>query len=96
MLTLILLDPRFKSFHLGSSFIGRDQGVAIIEQYDTMSLYLMKCYYYLHPSIESNNDFANQRVYDDSNLDIFQMITRSTKPQKSLLRRNSWFFNIIR
>jgi hypothetical protein len=44
MLTLILLDPRLKSFHLGSSFIGRDQGVAIIEQYDTMSLHLMKCY----------------------------------------------------
>jgi hypothetical protein len=53
MLTLILLDPRFKSFHLVSSFIGHDQGLTIIEQYDTMSLYpmLMKCYYYLHPSI---------------------------------------------
>jgi hypothetical protein len=53
MLTLILLDPRFKSFHLVSSFIGCDQRLTIIEQYDTMSLYLMlmKCYYYLHPLI---------------------------------------------
>jgi hypothetical protein len=53
MLTFILLDPRFKSFHLVSSFIGRDQRLTIIEQYDTMSLYpmLMKCYYYLHPLI---------------------------------------------
>jgi hypothetical protein len=43
------------------SFIGCDQGITIVEQYDTMSLYrmLMKCYYHLHPSIESNNDFAN-------------------------------------
>jgi len=41
MLTSILFDPRFKSFHLVFSFIGRDQGVAIIEQYDTMSLYLV-------------------------------------------------------
>jgi hypothetical protein len=50
----LMLDPRFKSFHLVLSFIGRDQGVAIVEQYDTMSLYLMlmKCYYHLHPLIE--------------------------------------------
>jgi hypothetical protein len=47
----LMLDPRFKSLQLVSSFIGRDQGVAIIKQYDTMSLYLMlmKCYYHLHP-----------------------------------------------
>jgi hypothetical protein len=89
MLTLILLDPRFKSFHLVSFFIGCDQGVAIIEEYDTMSLYpmLMKCYYYLHPSIEFDNDFANQKVYDDSSLDIFQMIARSTNPTKKLVKR---------
>ncbi len=94
MLTIILLDPRFKSFHLVSSFIGCDQGVSIIEQYDTMSLYpmFMKCYYYLHPSIESNNDFVNQRVYDDSSLDIFQMTTRSTKPIKKLVRRELLVF----
>jgi len=94
MLTLILLDPRFKSFHLVSSFIACDQGVAIIEQYDTMSLYpmLMKCYYYLHPSIESNNDFANQRVYDDNILDIFQMITKNIKPTKKLVKRELLVF----
>jgi hypothetical protein len=94
MLTIILLDPRFKSFHLVSSFIACDQGVAIIEQYDTMSLYpmLMKCYYYLHPSIESNNDFANQRVYDDNILDIFQMITKNIKPTKKLVKRELLVF----
>jgi hypothetical protein len=45
-----------------SFFIGRDQGVIIVEQYDTMSLYhvLMKCYYHLHPSIEFDNGFANK------------------------------------
>jgi hypothetical protein len=42
-------------------FIGYDQGVRIVEQYDTMSLYpmLMKCYYHLHPLIEFDNDFTN-------------------------------------
>ncbi len=94
ILILILLDPRFKSFHLVFFFIGCDQGVAIIEQYDTMSLYpmLMKCYYHLHPSIESDNDFVNQSVYDDSGLDIFQMIARNTKPTKKLVKRELLVF----
>jgi len=34
----LMLDTRLKSLRLVSSFIGRDQGVAIVEQYDTMSL----------------------------------------------------------
>ncbi len=44
-----------------SFFIGHDQGVAIVEQYDTMSLYLMlmKCYYHLHALIEFDNVFAS-------------------------------------
>jgi hypothetical protein len=35
--------------------IGCDQGVIIVEQYDTMSLY------HLHPSIEFDNGFANKK-----------------------------------
>jgi hypothetical protein len=34
----LMLDTRLKSLRLMSSFIGPDQGVAIVEQYDTMSL----------------------------------------------------------
>ncbi len=50
----LMLRARFNSLCLMFSFIGRDQGVAIVEQYDTMSLYpmFMKCYYPLHPLIE--------------------------------------------
>jgi hypothetical protein len=57
---VLILNPKFKSFHLVFSFIGCDQGITIVEQYDTMSLYpmLMKCYYHLYPSIEFDNDFA--------------------------------------
>ncbi len=53
----LMLDLRFKSFCLVSFFIGRVQRIAIVEEYDTMSLYpmFMKCYYHLHPLIESNN-----------------------------------------
>jgi hypothetical protein len=58
---VLVLDPRFESLCLVYSFIGHDQGVAIVEQYDIMSLYpmLMKCYYHLHPSIEFDNGFIN-------------------------------------
>jgi hypothetical protein len=58
---VLVLNPRFKGLCLVYSFISHDQGVAIVEQYDTMSLYpmLMKCYYHLHPSIEFDNGFVN-------------------------------------
>ncbi len=52
----------------------------------------MKCYYPLHPSIEFNNGFANKRVDDDSNLDIFQMTTRSIEPTKKLVKRKLLVF----
>ncbi len=30
----LLLDPRFKTFHLVSSLIGREQGKVIVEEHD--------------------------------------------------------------
>jgi hypothetical protein len=58
---VLMLNERFKSLCLVFFFIGYDQGVVIVEQYDTMSLYpmLMKCYYHLHSLIESNNGFVD-------------------------------------
>jgi hypothetical protein len=69
-----MLELKFKSLCLMSSFIGHDQGVTIVEQYNMISLYVMfmKCYYHLHPSIKYNNGFANQRIDDDNNLDFFK------------------------
>jgi hypothetical protein len=37
----LMLDPRFKSLQLIFSFIGHDQGITIVGQDDTMSLYPM-------------------------------------------------------
>jgi len=50
----LMLDSRFNNLCLVFFFIGHDQGVAIVEQYDIMSLYLMlmKCYYHLLSSIK--------------------------------------------
>ncbi len=54
----LMLHPRFKSFYIVSSFVGREQGVALVEEYDRKSLYLMlvKCHEHLHPlvSLDTN------------------------------------------
>jgi hypothetical protein len=91
---VLMLDSRFKNLHLVSFFIGRDQGVVIVEQFDTMSLHpmFMKCYYHLHPSIEFDNDFVDQRVDDYNNLDNFQMALNNTKPTKELVKRKLLIF----
>ncbi len=69
----LTLDPRFKSFHLVSSFIGHEKNVSIIEKYDRWSLYLLllKYYHYLHPIVESEIGCANQIIYENPNLDFF-------------------------
>ncbi len=48
----LMLDVWFKCLHLVSSFIGCEQRIAIIEEYDTRFLYpmLLKCYHHLTSS----------------------------------------------
>jgi len=36
-----MLDPKLKSLHLVSSFIGHEQGISIMKEYDKKSLYHM-------------------------------------------------------
>jgi hypothetical protein len=42
---LLMLDPRFKNLHLLSSFVGREQNIYIVKEYDQKSLQpmLLKC-----------------------------------------------------
>jgi hypothetical protein len=49
-----MLDPRFEFFRLLFSFIGHEQGKAIVEEYDKKSLFpmLVKCQYHLQPLVE--------------------------------------------
>ncbi len=51
----LMLDPRYESLHIKSSFVGREQGVALLEEYDRKSLYamLVKCYEHLYPLVRS-------------------------------------------
>ncbi len=53
---------------------------------------LMKCYYQLHLSIKFDNGFVDQKINDDSNLDIFQMTASSIEPSKEFVKRKLLVF----
>ncbi len=70
----LILNLRFKSFCIVSSFVEREQGVAFVEEYDKNSLYpmLVKCYEHLHPLVKLDRTCADQDIFEqDWNLDIF-------------------------
>jgi hypothetical protein len=68
----LMLDPRFKMLRLVSSLIGHEQGKVIVEIFYKQSLFSMflKCYYHLHPLVESKRGVVDQRVEEDKNLNI--------------------------
>jgi len=60
-MTSLMLNPRYKSLRITSSFVGREQGVVLVEEYDKKSLYpmLVKCHEHLHPLVRSKTNFIN-------------------------------------
>ncbi len=70
----LMLDPRFKSHHIIPSFIGREQGVVLVEEYGRKSLYpmLVKCHEHLHPLVRLDTYYVSQGIFEcDCSLDIF-------------------------
>jgi hypothetical protein len=57
-----MLDLRFNNLCIISSFVGREQGVAFVEEYDRKSLYpmLIKCHEHLHPLVRSDGNFVHK------------------------------------
>jgi len=51
-----MFDPRFKSRCIISSFVGREQGVVFVEEYDRKSLYpmLVESHEHLYPFVMLN------------------------------------------
>jgi hypothetical protein len=45
---------------------------------------LLKCYHYLHPTIEFEIECANQTIDVDSNLNIFKQIPNTSESMKEL------------
>ncbi len=72
-----MLDPRFKTFCFMSSLVGDEQGKAIVEEHDIKSLFsmLLMCHYHLYALDEYERGIVDQRVEEDSSLDIFEMTT---------------------
>ncbi len=89
----LMLDLRFKSFRLVSSFIGREESVSIVDEYDRRTLYpmLLKCYHHLHPMIEYVG-CVNQVGDKDLNLVIFQHIASISEPSKELVTNELLIF----
>jgi hypothetical protein len=90
----LMLDPRFKTFHLVSSLIGHEQGKAIVEEYDKKSLFLMflTCYYHLHPLTKTERGVVEQRVEEEKSLDIFEMIASISEPTTELVNKEFFIF----
>jgi hypothetical protein len=64
-MVFLTLDIRFKSFQIIFSFVGREQGVVIVEEYDWNILYpmLVKCHEHLHPLIMSYRNYVDYDIF---------------------------------
>jgi len=89
----LMLDSTFKSLYLVSSFIGQEESVNVMDEYDTRSLYpmLLKCYHHLHP-ITKYIECIDQTIDEDCNLDIFQQIASISELTKELVTRKLFIF----
>jgi len=60
----LMLNPKFKTLCIVSSFVGREQGVALVEEYDRKSLYLVlvKCHEHLHPLVRLDKNCIDQDI----------------------------------
>lgn len=70
-----------------SSYVGREQEVSIVEEYDvkTLNSMLLKCYHCLHHVGESEFGGVTDHEDDDYRLDIFQMTTNNKELSKELV-----------
>ncbi len=85
-----MLDLMFKSFHIISSFVGKEQGVALVEEYDRKSLYFMlvKSHEHLHPLVRLDMNCIDQDIFEhDCNLDIFEQIASTCELAEELVKR---------
>jgi len=89
-----MLNPRFKTLCLLSSFIGSEQGKAIVEKYEQIFLFpmLLKCHYNLHPLAEFKRGIVDQRVEKDNNLDTFEVITNASELVLELINKKLLIF----
>jgi hypothetical protein len=61
----LTLNLRYKNLRIISLFIGREQGVVLVEEHDRKSLYptLVKCHEHLHPLMRLERNFVDQDIF---------------------------------
>ncbi len=77
-----------------SSFVGREQGISIVQEYDrkfSQSMFL-KCYNHLHPLENYDIESTKHRSYEDNNLDIFERIPNTSEPMVELVNKELLIF----
>jgi hypothetical protein len=87
-----MLDPKFEIFCLISFFIGHEKGVAIVEEYDKIPLYLMfiKFHHYLHMVTRFEIGCLNPN--ENCALNIFEQIVSTNELMKKLVGRELLVF----
>jgi len=91
----LILDPRFKTFHLIFSLIGREQSKEKFEKYDKIKnkkFMLIKCSHHLHLLVEFEKCVVDQRVKEDMSLDIFEIIVRTSELAIKLVNKELLIF----
>jgi hypothetical protein len=91
----LMLNPKFKSLCMMSSFVGKERGVVLVEEYDKFFLYLMlvKCHEHLHPLVRLDKNRVDQYIFEqDCNLDIFEQTTRTSEPTEELVKKELLVF----
>jgi len=91
----LMLHPKFKSLCMISSFVGKEQGVVLVEEYDKKILYLMlvKCHEHLHPFVRLDRNCVDQDIFEqDCILDIFEQTTCTSEPTKKLVKKELLVF----
>lgn len=70
-----MLDSIYESLCILLSFIGCEQGVAIVWEFDKISLLhmILKCYHHLHPLFQSRSDVVVGGNDGKYILDIFEI-----------------------
>ncbi len=65
-MVFLMLDPRFKSLCVISSFVGREKGVALVGEYDRKSLYsmLVKCHKHFHLLVRLDRNCVDQNIFE--------------------------------
>jgi hypothetical protein len=67
-------------------FVGHEQDISIVEDYDRRSLHpmLLKCYHHLRLVVDCENRSIDQIIDEDYNLDNFEMIVSTSELVKQI------------